>query len=197
MKIQPFTGHPMYKTSPFSSLSFFCSLSFFIASAAFTETPPTIDSRLLIAHGGGHGGGHGGHGGHHGHHHHHWHHRHGANHGHWWHHHHHPAWEHNHFHHWNTWHHPLHDWYWYGTGAAALGGAAALYDNGTPGYLYDPNFYYDIDADPSIEYEYDEETPKANQIQEKISPNDPRYLDDAEFEESDSEEEEPSDNNAK
>lgn len=103
-------------------------------------------------HGGGHHGGHhhgGHHHGHHGHGHHHGRHHHGHfhhHHNHWWHHP-HAGWN-RHWHgwnHWNYWHHPWHNAYWYGNG----------YWGSSPGYLYDPSFYYNLNGTPSIEYEND------------------------------------------
>jgi hypothetical protein len=57
----------------------------------------------------------------------------------------------------------MHDWYWYGTGAAAgvagLGWASTKLNH--PGYYYDPNYYYLEDGVPSVEYQYDEPTNQA------------------------------------
>ena len=41
-------------------------------------------------------------------------------------------------------HHPGHHWYWHGGSGGDWGG--------NPGYLYDPNFYYDSTGVPSVQY---------------------------------------------
>ena len=121
--------HPINKFLLISSILLMCILATSLGldkiSAANSPLPSfIINEDQLIAKGGGHHGGH---------HHHHHHHHHG-------HHHHH----HHHGHHHHGWHHGWHNGYWYG-GSGGIWG-----DN--PGYLYDPNFYYDVNGTPSVPY---------------------------------------------
>lgn len=67
-----------------------------------------------------------------------------AAHNHWYHHNERPL---NYHEHWHHAHHPWHDWYWYGN-------ANVNWNAGYPGYYYDPNYYYFVNATPTIQYEY-------------------------------------------
>lgn len=106
------------------------------------------NDQLLIAKGGGHHGGH-----HHGHHHHGHHHHHPHHHHHHGHHHHHP------YHH-HYGHHPYHHAYWYGGNGGVWGNQ--------PGYVYDPNYYYNVNGTPSIPYNELLETPNGSSNENNI-----------------------------